>query len=418
MNSKTNFNNVKLYSKSKKGKVLLWYAVSDFTLDTDGKITITIYYGQLGGCISSKIRKVNHGKNIGKSNETSVQQQAELEIGYLYQKQFDDGYVLDIADYVEPRRPQLAHKYNDRKHTVKWLPFVGPTTVLSELYYASRKLNGVRCFIFMKDGRVTKFESRTGKAFKYFDHLAIDLVGYKYLLNEDISEDQVILDGELFNKDIPFEILCSLINSDDYVEVLDPATGKTWTTNDVQFHCYDIIPLTKEPLNFYNRFVNYNGLPTSSNIIRVESEIVESEEAMIILAKEWIKDNYEGLMLRFGGAIYEFGKRSIYLLKFKIMEDEEFKIKSIYLAENDNQKVMFVLYNHHNLADENYSSFDCFIKGDKEVNLEYFNNQQYYINKWLTVQYQTLSKYNVPLFPVGLAIREGIEEDGKFRPLQ
>ena len=100
------------------------------------------------------------------------------------------------------------------------------------------------------------------------------------------------------------------------------------------------------------------------------------------------------------------------------MEDEEFKIKSIYLAENDNQKVMFVLYNHHNLADENYSSFDCFIKGDKEVNLEYFNNQQYYINKWLTVQYQTLSKYNVPLFPVGLAIREGIEEDGKFRPLQ
>ena len=39
-----------------------------------------------------------------------------------------------------------------------------------------------------------------------------------------------------------------------------------------------------------------------------------------------------------------------------------------------------------------------------------------FINNWLTVQYQTLSKYKVPLFPVGIGIREGVEIDGKFEP--
>ena len=187
-------NNSILYTLDTKGKTRYWKAYSDLQSDRNGWITIKIEYGVKDSAkFITKERHVKSGKNIGKSNETSVQQQAELEIGYLYQKQFDDGYVLDITDYIESKRPQLAHKYNDRKHTVKWLSFVDSSTVLSELYYASRKLNGIRCFIFMKDGRVTKFESRTGKSFKYFNHLAIDLVDYKYVFNENTEEDQVIL---------------------------------------------------------------------------------------------------------------------------------------------------------------------------------------------------------------------------------
>ena len=91
MNSKINFNNIKLYSRNSKGKVLVWYASTDLTLDADNKITITIFYGQLGGSIQSKIRKVNSGKNKSKSNETTIKEQALLDISYLYQKQLDDG---------------------------------------------------------------------------------------------------------------------------------------------------------------------------------------------------------------------------------------------------------------------------------------------------------------------------------------
>lgn len=405
------YNNTLIYARNTSGKPLRWKAYTDYSLDESGYMTITIEFGQVDGKLQTKIRKVKSGKNTGKANETSLKEQTDLEIKYLYQKQFDKSYVIDLDKFVIPYRPQLAHKYKDRKHTIKWFA-KELLEKLSDGYYASKKLNGIRCFIFLKNGKVTKFESRTGKPFKFFKHIADEL-----LIPQEFDS---ILDGELFNKDIPFEILCSLINSDTYVEVLDPTTNKLWTTDDVEFHCYDYIDLNNLDQNYYHRFIN-KSLPTKESdvllhIYKVENVIVHSEEEMIALAKEWIELGFEGLMLRLASAPYEFDKRSIYLLKFKIMEQEEFKIKNIYLAENDPSKVMFTLFNHHN-DEALYNEFDCALVGDKDKNLEIFRNKEQHINiSWLTVDYQVLSKYFVPLFPVGIIIRNGEVINGKFIP--
>ena len=407
MKSLKTFNGVKLYSYNSKNKILIWYAESDLELDSEGRIPITIYYGQQGGKISQKIRYVNSGKNKGKANETSLEEQTYLEIGYLYQKQLDQGYVKDVAEYKTPRRPMLAHKYKDKHHVIKW---VMDKLFPGDLQYASRKLNGIRCFIFIKDGVVTLFESRTGKAFKFFKHIADDI-------HKNYNFKNRILDGELFHPEIPFEIIASLVNSDEYVEVVDEATGKTWSTNDIQFHCYDMVDEENPDQTFYERFILndwYNKDSTSVKV--VESIPVQSEADMIVLAKKWIAEKFEGLMLRVGNGLYEFGKRSVNLLKYKVMEQEEFLIKRVYLAENDDGKVMFTLQNHHNKS-EPYNEFDCALKGNKEDNLAYFKNREEHENKsWLTVDYQVLSSYNVPLFPVGIIIREGEIIDGKFIP--
>ena len=50
------------------------------------------------GIISKKERFINNGKNIGKRNETTIQEQAELELHSLYQKQLDQGYVFDLGE--------------------------------------------------------------------------------------------------------------------------------------------------------------------------------------------------------------------------------------------------------------------------------------------------------------------------------
>ena len=82
-------NNTVLYTLDTKGKTRYWKAYSDLQSDRNGWITIKIEYGVKDSAkFITKERHVKSGKNIGKSNETSVQQQAELEIGYLYQKQF------------------------------------------------------------------------------------------------------------------------------------------------------------------------------------------------------------------------------------------------------------------------------------------------------------------------------------------
>lgn len=400
-------NNTYLYSLDSKGKVREWKATTDLSLDDNGYMTISIEHGQQYGKKQTKERKVKSGKNKGKANETSLEEQTYLEIGYLYQKQLDQGYVKDVSEYQVPKRPMLAHKYKDKFHIIKW--------VMDKLFpglfqYASRKLNGIRCFIFIKDGVVTLFESRTGKAFKFFKHLEADLV-------TNYSFKNRILDGELFHPEIPFEIIASLVNSDQYTEVVDEATGKTWSTEDIQFHCYDMVDEESPMQTFYERFILNDWYNESSTVIKmVESIPVHSEADMITLAKEWIKEGFEGLMLRAGNGLYDFGKRSANLLKYKVMEQEEFLIKHIYLAENDEGKVMFTLNNHHSKT-EPYTEFDCALKGNKEFNMSYYDNKETHINKsWLTVDYQVLSSYNVPLFPVGIIVREGEVVDGQFIP--
>ena len=327
----------------------------------------------------------------------------------MYQKQYDQGYVDNIGEYKELLRPQLAHKYKDKKHII-WN--ISDDIEVNRQLWASRKLNGIRCFIFVKDNKVVKFESRTGKDFKFFSHISKDIE----LL--ELNEKDYILDGELFNKDIPFEVICSLVNSDEYIEI--EYEGKLYNTDMVQFHMYDFIASDSEygsmKDSYYDRFIdNFSLMGFGPSIHYVSNEEIKSEEQVFELTKKWMDEGYEGLMLRAGWSIYEFGQRSSYLLKVKLFESEEFKIKDTYLAENDVTKVMFILYNHHNNI-EPYNIFDCSIKGNKEFNMQYYLNKEQYIDKWCTVTYQALSSYSVPLFAQIETIREGEEIDGQFRP--
>ena len=399
-----NYSNVHLYSKNKSGKTLSWKAYIEPVEDPSGFIHLFIEFGQLDGKIQIKERIIKSGKNKGKINETTTLQQAYLELGYLCQKQLDQGYVFNIEDYREPIRPQLAFKYKDKAHTVDWIKTLDndPQNKL----YGSRKLNGIRCAIFLKDGKFT-FESRTGKLFKYFEHIAKDI---------DIpSNDQhYMFDGELFNKDIPFEVLCSLVNSDEYTEV--EYDGIIYNTNQVEFHCYDFVDFANKEDSYYDRFIdNFSLFYYGDNFKVVSNRIINNEEHMISVTKEWVEEGFEGLMLRSGWTSYQFGIRTIFLLKVKFFESDEFKIKDIYLAENNNTKTMFILYNHNSTI-EPYNVFDCSIKGNKEFNLQYFLNKKQYINKWCTVSYQVLSSYNVPLFAQIENIREGIEINGIYNP--
>lgn len=381
----------KLYKYNSKNKILEWWVTNlreneDYTFSFDTK------YGQQGGKIITKERRVVNGKNKGKSNETTIQQQTELEIGYLYQKQLDDGYVQNIDDYVEPRRPMLAHKYQDRGKSVDW----------EKDNYASTKLDGIRCFIFIDENSNIKFESRTGKPFKYFEHIANKI---KHLSN-------VILDGELYSNIVEFEKICSLVNSEEYDKETD---------TDIQFFIYDFIDLNSTDDVFEKRLekLNKEFLKFTDEIqypIQPVSQIkIKSEKDLKEFHDKWVAEGYEGLMLKDPKGLYEFGKRSNNLLKYKEMHSDEFKIKDIFIAENDPERVQIELYVDPFNSQETFKIGT--LKGNKEENYSnYYLNKNNLLGKWLTINYQTLTSYGIPLFPVGIAIREGTENNNKFIP--
>lgn len=392
-------NNTYLYKYDSKSNIRQWKGWIEE--NEDGTATIKLEYGLKDGKLQIKERLVSKGKNIGKSNETTVLEQAKFDLESLYQKQLDDGYVYNIEDYVEPLRPMLAHKYQDKAKNVVW-----STEELPGLYNrASPKYNGIRCFIIIDDLGNIKFESRTGKPFKDFLHIKEKV---NHLKN-------VILDGELFNPDVDFEKICSYVNSEEYTEETD---------NLIQFFIYDFIDLDNKTQIFEDRlillFSSFSDPSTKSNefypVKLVEQTKVFTEEEMDTLHDKWVSEGYEGLMLKNPDGSYEFGKRSNNLLKYKKMLTEEFKIKDIFLADNDDTRVQIEFYVNPFEDEENTFKVGTVV-GSKEENLEkYFKNKDTIIGKWMTVQFQNYSAYGVPMFPQALALRDGEEIDNKFVP--
>lgn len=361
-----------------------------------------------GGKIQTKERFVKSGKNKGKKNETTIQEQADLDISYLYRSQLEEkGYFKSLSEYSKPRTAMLAHKYQDKKHTLS-LEEDGET--FSKVYYGQPKLDGIRCFITLLDDGTVAFISRTNKFFTPFEHIAKIV---KPLLN--VGD---ILDGELFNPNIPFVNIESIVNSDSDRFILDELTGaRVFSEKDIQFHMYDYIPKEGgDELPYTERLELIRGMidtyfsDSTSPIKGVLTEQLDTITTMKNKFSEWVLAKYEGLMLRAGDSLYEFNERSLGLLKYKEMFDEEYQITDIEESPNEPGQPIFIV--------DLRNGQTCSVrkKGSKKVNEALLKDKKSVIGKWLTVQYQTKTAYDNLAFPVGLEIREGQFKDGVFVP--
>ena len=113
--------------------------IQEWTIEIEKNKYRTISGTQDGEKVVAKWTECQ-GKNIGRSNETTPEKQAELEAQAKWQKKWDKGY-RDSVDSVDSHgmfKPMLAHSYNDHKKKV----FKTGRKVFSD-----PKLNGMRCIV-------------------------------------------------------------------------------------------------------------------------------------------------------------------------------------------------------------------------------------------------------------------------------
>ena len=218
-----------LYGIEKNGKTKTW-AASIFS--DMNKAWVEIEYGQLDGKKQTTRREYLEGKNIGKKNETSPLEQClnETKKKWLDKKEKESystelvssgscSLTLDIGS--TKIFPMLAHKYEPNTSKKKKNDIEFPC-------YVQPKLDGLRCIVYLMDGEIV-FQSRTGTYFDTLAHLNVQLVE---LFNK---YPKLVLDGELYTKDYPFEELAGLIKK------------KKISSNDleklklVSYHIYDIV---------------------------------------------------------------------------------------------------------------------------------------------------------------------------------
>ena len=195
-------------------------------------------------------------------------------------------------------KPMLAYKVD--KKPVDW----------SEKVYIQPKLDGVRCVITLDEKENIRCFSRTGKEFYNLNHIKDSLKPW-FEFNDD-----VILDGELYNHDLRdnFEKIISLVRKQKPTE-----SDKLEAKKLVQFHCYDYIDQMHDYSTRMNQLVTSDMY--SYCVKYVETSRVRSKDAAQLRHQYNLNNGYEGSILRLDGP-YQC-KRSYNLQKFKDFHDTE-----------------------------------------------------------------------------------------------
>lgn len=379
-----------LFKRKGKNKVLQWDIFVAPSESVEGAYEIVTRYGEQGGSIQETSDTITSGKNIGKSNETTPKMQAQAEADSKWvKKQEREGYVQDIEDIDKDLRPgvepMLAHRYDKSPEKIEFPCYTQP------------KLDGHRCIAVIKH-RECKLYSRKREEITGLPHINEFLANhFRTHLSGDLS---LILDGELYNHDYKdrFEELSGFIRSKE------PKEGH----EAVQYHVYDVV----NEGSFQERLRHLSNIRESIGenpvVKTVETHLVEQDQVTEFF-KYFLSQGFEGAMLRNLGGLY-VGKRSYDLQKVKEFEDAEFKICGVTEGRGKlaGHAIFSCALRAEDMSQESYDSFDVKLKGDTARLKEIFENQDAYIGKLLTVQFQGRTKNGIPRFPVGLRLREDV----------
>lgn len=358
-----------LYKNSSNGKPLIWEAIVNDN-------TVTYRFGILGGKIQEKIDIYHEGKNVGRANATTPQQQAALEALATAKKKMDGGYALKIEDQgtIVPK-PMLAKVYADYKHRLTTQVWISP------------KLDGLRC---VGDTQTGKLYSRTGKEILGVPHIN------EAILKLKMPSDIRYIDGELYTHGKSFEELSSLIRPTKNI--------KTEESKKVFMYVFDCI--SSDPYSKRIQIIT-DAITTSTiipyGIVPIETYLIEKRLIDEYHAK-FMADGFEGTMIRSNTQSGYKNKRTDELLKKKDFLDEEFEVIGFEKALFANTLGACIL------KTKNGHVFNATPAVPLKQKDYIWEHQQEFLGKIATVKYQEYTQpregnHIVPRFPVLICFR-------------
>ena len=206
----------------------------------------------------------------------------------------------------------LANSYDKQK---------GKVNFDTQTWFASHKLDGVRCLAIVDDNGTCNFFSRQGKTFDTLDVLKNEI--------ESLNLRNIVFDGEV--------CIVDENGAEDFQGIMKEIKRKDHTIKNPKYKVFDYLMLEEfdnqeskrklsDRLGNFNMIYNTFGKELKCIDVLGQWE-VESEDHFQELAELATKNNWEGLILR-KDCEYK-GKRSNDLLKVKKFFDEEYVVKGV-----------------------------------------------------------------------------------------
>lgn len=346
----------------------------------------------------------------GKVKRT-VSEQARLEYNSHLKKYTDKGYKLlpssikinnavAVEAFVEEHLGNGVTDSNGfKKHMLAKQADKVATSVFDKIkyWYGSRKIDGVRCSFYWKDGEV-RTASRGGGD---YDASTSFMRHNPKLIQFFEEHPDIVLDGELYKHGK------SLQQISGAARLEKDTAGMDW----LEYYIYDVMDSTK---TFEERLDILHDITDELNLgFNPEREWDDGELKFQIVPQEtvvgwaniqklhdkYVGEGFEGIVIRDPSKVYNFGGRTNAMIKVKMYKDAEFEIVG-YSEGLRPEDMVFVCKTKED------KEFEAKPMGPRELKWEYLDRMDEIIGKMATVKYFYLSDEGCPLQPVLKCIRD------------
>ncbi|AUR89197.1 nucleic acid-binding, OB-fold protein [Vibrio phage 1.121.O._10N.286.46.C4] len=406
--------NQELYKVSvSTGKMQVW---SGCTVGAEIHTT----FGQLGGKMQTQIT-VATPKNVGRSNETTAEEQANLELMADYKAQVDNKHYRTTKD--------LAREFAEsNREPRKILDYKKGFCKMSDTLYSSKKFNGSRACVLNGD-----YLSKIGKVEEIkVEHLksAIDKL--------QIATGGVYFDAEVYAHGLSLQRIRSAFlkpvkTEKEIIKIAKDrlkSRGKVEESKKMKFieqaidylgynpnedagklklYVFDIPVLGVPFVDRLEKMRTLEDVVVSSgleDVIKFEYPVITCchEERMEML-EEVVNQGYEGYVHYEVEGMYEFGRRSTNAQKSKPRYDSEARVVGVIKDKRGNGTLECIACDTlDNIP------FKCVMKVDRRDGTSHpdksYETCLEMVGKWITFSYEELSDKGVPTKPVGEIERE------------
>ena len=408
----------------------VWYLISK---DTKGKIRIAIvnyelinpkdpqtrYFiihrtsGQLGGKRTSQPDKI---VERGKATR-NIWEQVMLEAKHLVKEKLDKGYreiEKDPQEYSESELFKVLGEVITGQNGVpkpmlaKQVDKVTNTKIFDKEWYASRKIDGLRCLIYMGDDGNLHTASRGAMN---YDAAMSDILEHPDLIQLFKENPGLIMDGECYHHGYTLQQLNSVARTQK--TVIDYSI--------LQFYWYDIVDTNStfeerwafmqdlvDALNKTSQFIVFDPEREFKDgelrIQLVPQILISGYDNMLDLHNKYVEEGWEGLVIRDPDKVYRPNGRTNDMIKIKVYKDDCFKVVGKEAGLRGSEDMVFIMQ----MPDGR--TFKAKPFGDRLQKEEYWNNFDERYNGHIgECKFFYYSDDGIPLQPAFKAFRDDIE---------
>lgn len=269
--------------------------------------------------------------------------------------------------------------------------------IYDKLWYASRKIDGVRCLMYFKDGKVHT-ASRGGE---HYDYSTTHITEHPRFLQLFQEHPELILDGELYMHGKSLQQISGAARMEKNAYDMD------W----LQYYVYDVVDTTK---TFEQRLEVLKAIQQELNLTFEPEREFQDGELQVQMVPQvaiahwnnikdlhdaYVAEGWEGVVIRDPDKVYKPKGRTNDMLKIKMYQDAEFEITGLSEGLRD-EDMCFTCVTSDGIA------FKAKPMGSRELKAQYREDLDKLIGKMATVKFFYLSDDGTPLQPVLKAIRD------------